>query len=324
MRPTARSFILLLTAAPFFSGCGSRDGEAEIDTAPVPETLLIADRQYLRGSSGQAQETARGVLETDPESFQAHYRLGFYLFFDDLDEAVVHLDKAETLAPRHPGPPFFRGFAAMYDNRFREAEPPFAHGLDLGQRRFGVTLRDTTEVLREAIEAVYARRAHRAVEAFAEASAADPDDAALAYHHAWALHALGDLDAAAEVLRGVVAEEYEVAQAHALLADCLRQMQRRSGAREAAERALELDPHLALAHFVLGELLIADNEFADGFAQLLQAVLDDPTVIRYYESLGSNLNRYQQPKPSGNVLQLMDWATGFLGRHLGWPGHRSR
>lgn len=71
----------------------------------------------------------------------------------------------------------------------------------------------------------------------------------------------GDLDAASDLLRRVLASDPQHVEAHALLSLCLCDLEQLGPALAEAEAALTLDPEEPMAHSAMGSVLLADRKF---------------------------------------------------------------
>jgi len=78
------------------------------------------------------------------------------------------------------------------------------------------------------------------------------------------------------------------------LAKTLATAGKRAEAKNATKRALEIDPHDAHAHDLLGGLLSEEGRFADADRQFNAAIADDPALANAYYNRGLNFLRQQR------------------------------
>jgi tetratricopeptide (TPR) repeat protein len=99
-----------------------------------------------------------------------------------------------------------------------------------------------------------------------------------------ALHRIqnGQIDGAIELLRQLLGDDPDLAQAHALLAICLMSKKRLSAAEHEAKLALMLDPGQELPLFAVANIKLAQRKFKEANEHIDQLLEMDPNHAPYY------------------------------------------
>jgi tetratricopeptide (TPR) repeat protein len=94
-------------------------------------------------------------------------------------------------------------------------------------------------------------------------------------------------DLAIKELKGELLSSPDEPHVHALLAVCLRQLDRNKEALEAARRAVQVGPDYAYAHYVLAGVYDQDDRFKEAEQAIREAIRLDPEDADYYARLAS-------------------------------------
>ena len=97
--------------------------------------LIAADAMQRAGEKRAAVQAVLGGLQRYPDSLALWVGLGNVLAAHDggrlSPPALFAFQRAQRLAPDHPGPPFFLGLAHVRAGDFAAARPLWAHALSL-------------------------------------------------------------------------------------------------------------------------------------------------------------------------------------------------
>lgn len=106
----------------------------QAEFAPGRRYLITADAMSRNGRFASAAAILRGAIRAHPDDPDAWLALGNALVGHAegvaTPAALYAYDKAATLAPGHPGPPFFAGLALAQSGRFAEAREKWQGLLD--------------------------------------------------------------------------------------------------------------------------------------------------------------------------------------------------
>ena len=130
-----------------------------------------------------------------------------------------------------------------------------------------------------------------AAELYRQVLATDPAQVEAHYLLGAACHAMGQLSEAAASLGEALRRRPDLAEVHHQLAVVLAESREPEAAERSIRRALELKPHLAAAHHDLGVLLVEQNrtqEAAVSFRRVVELKPDDPIA---HSDLGAALER---------------------------------
>ncbi len=187
----------------------------------------------------------------------------------------------------------------------------------LTRGRIGYSLPDTSETVRKGLEALDQERFGAAVDAFAEALAADSSRAVVWTLSGMALHRGGAADRAERAALRALELEPGLPAARVLLASAWIAQGKLTEARGELEAVLADHPDLAEAHYGLGVALGKDNDYRASALALWSAVLEDPTVPAYHQALGQILVRMDALDMGTNSLQHAEWVRVFFDRQFG-------
>lgn len=96
--------------------------------------FIAADAMTRAGSSRQAANVMLGATRKAPDNFAMWSGLGLMLAEHDgqvSPAAKFAFERAESLAPAHPGPVFFHGLALIREGKFAEARPFWSEAVEL-------------------------------------------------------------------------------------------------------------------------------------------------------------------------------------------------
>ena len=118
----------------------------------------------------------------------------------------------------------------------------------------------------------------------------------------------GHIDGAIDVLRDILSNDPDLAEAHAYLAICLLKKRRGHAAAQEARIALTLEPESALALYALALSQFAQRQFRAAESHILRLLDLDPNDPRYYLLLVDLYNAIAQKK---KVLPLLQKALAL-------------
>jgi tetratricopeptide (TPR) repeat protein len=308
------SILRVWGVAIILGGCGGQEAQD-----PFAQEIFMADRQWGRGDISMARQTVEGILAQDEESFAARYRLGFWFLEDDPSRALEHLERAASLRPLHPGPPFVIGLIRMTLNELEAAEADLRRGFDLAQAHAGFSWPEADEVVRDGLQALREQRYEEAAVLFSRI-VEERNDARLWFFHATALRRGGEMERAEAVVDRALERRGDYAEARALKAEILRARGQWVEARRELELALAERPELGAAHFQMGLLLLRESEFRDALLSFWWSLLDDPTMPDVHQYAANALFRMQMGRHAQIHLKHVESVKAFRGRYLKLPG----
>lgn len=152
---------------------------------------------FKAGNLAQAATEFKAIADSQPEWPGGHYMLGWtYLKQDKHQEAIAHLRKAYELDSSNPGYQIRLGEAYVAAGRFRDAVA------FLGKIDAGSLPKDQQSFLAQLKAVAYTKTGedNRALNEFAKAAQANPNDAKLQYQYGTAAYNSGDTATAVRVL----------------------------------------------------------------------------------------------------------------------------
>lgn len=219
------------------------DGRSALPHAFLAEVLAAA------GRTQEAQTEAEKAVAMDPDSSWAQYALGIaHAFADEWEQATGPYQKAVLLNPSWPHlyPALIEALRHMGD--YDEALAYCSTLEDLGQGYEAEALSDQGFTLDAAGDK------EGAIEAFYASLAIDDTDDYTQWGLGSILYEQGDYEGALPHLHRAADLAPAEPAYHAWEASCLLELKRYDEAREAAQRALELDPLNEDAQWVLEEV----------------------------------------------------------------------
>jgi TolB-like protein/Tfp pilus assembly protein PilF len=174
---------------------------------------------------------------------------------------------------------------------------------------------------------------------FATVRAVDPDvhEAYLKGRYYWNQRTAEALRAAVVSFEAAIEIDPSYAPAYASLADCYNLLgtvmvaggsprQWRPKAREAAVKALQIDPDLGEAHATLGYVSHYDWEWADAERSLRRAIALNPSYALariWYANLLSSLRRLDEAIEQALIARELDPLSTIVATNVGWVYHRA-
>lgn len=174
---------------------------------------------------------------------------------------------------------------------------------------------------------------------FANVRAVDPDvyEAYLKGRYYWNQRTANSLHAAVAKFEAAVTLDPSYAPAYAALADCYNLLGTvmvaggsprhwRPKAREAAIKALQIEPDLGEAHATLGYVSHYDWEWADAEKSLRRAIALNPSnaLARiWYANLLSSLRRLDEAMEQALIARELDPLSMIVATNVGWVYHRA-
>ena len=175
---------------------------------------------------------------------------------------------------------------------------------------------------------------------FASVRSVGPDvyEAYLKGRYHWNLRTADALRAAVSSFEAAISLDPTYAPAYAALADCYNLLgtvmvadgsprQWRPKAREAAIKALQIDPELGDAHATLGYVSHYDWQWADAERSFRRAISLNPSnaLARiWYANLLSSLRRSDEATEQALIARDLDPLSTIVATNVGWVYHRAR
>ena len=240
----------------------------------------ILERQA--GDFAAARKHLEESITINPDFYNSHYNLGVVLAeLKDLKEAEAQFKKAIELGAVEPEVRFelAKVLRTLGENDAAQEQ------LKLYQQRLKEEADQSLAILKstQAEEAVKTGDNAKAADLFREASAALPNNPALAYRLALTLHALGD----------------------------------NVGERAALEQSIQIDPEFALAQYQLGYLESREGNLAAADEQFGLAVKAAPNFVQAWIALAASLamqSRLQEANEAlDNALKIEPQNASALG-----------
>ena len=248
-------------------------GEAGVADDPVYARALVGQVLFEEQEWALAARLFERALMGSPDYADAHAYLGYAL--DQMgypEDALPHLQQAVALAPNSAVAHTFMGmhYSRLGDVSAARTAFETAYDLDLGNPATCVEIGQTWAAEGRYVAAEIWLR---------EAVSLQPDDPAL-----WEVLARFYLDhhitaagRAVEATEALVRLSADDACAHDLRGWAAFQVGDTDTARESLQRAAQLDPALASAHYHLGRLWVADGEYQQAREALTRALDLDTT-----------------------------------------------
>jgi TolB-like protein/Tfp pilus assembly protein PilF len=174
---------------------------------------------------------------------------------------------------------------------------------------------------------------------FASVRAVDPDvyEAYLKGRYYWNQRTANTLRAAVSSFETAIQLDPTYAPAYAALADCYNLLgtvmvaggsprEWRPKAREAAIKALQLDPDLGEAHATLGYVSHYDWQWSEAEKSLRRAIALNPSnaLARiWYANLLSSLRRLEEATAQALIARELDPLSMIVATNVGWVHHRA-
>lgn len=234
-----------------------------------------------------------------------------------LDEAELQLEKLAAQKPEPAGVERLRGFVYYQQNRLPEAEAAFADAIQQDPADMEATQMRGVALFRmgrpkDAIP--FLEKAHLAV----SSANVDPD-----YVLAVCYLTIGRYDDARHAFAAQYAFQPDSAPAYLLTARMLFHQELSQPAAQAAEKALQIDPRLPLAHRLLGEIALANGHIQGAIAEFQKEQELNPLDGEVYNRLGDayiHSGQYREAQQALDRAVLLEPnATGpyiLLGKAL--------
>ncbi len=227
------------------------------ETTPEVRAALLEGRKH--SADDPFDQAPAAVREPAPEVKALLLEGRKYLADDIYDRAREAFERARTLAPDDPWPPYALGRVELALARALLAEQRFREALKLDPR-FVPALTDLAMVLGST------GNFKESVPLLEQAQAEAPDDLSIRVMLGKSLLGDDQIQRATEVLEGCRrwpgADRVE--ELFVLLGQAYTQAGNYGPAREALEKALQLNPKLALPHFWLSQILMKTGHEAEG------------------------------------------------------------
>jgi len=279
----------------------------------TPEQMLASAKSYIAKQDFDAASIQlKNALQEDANIAEARFLLGrINLRQGNVTGAVKELERAMEL-----------GYAR--DTVAAELAPALVRAgqFDRVLAEFGdprVSEPATVAIVHTALgDAHLARRdVDKAQSAYLEALEANAEEHGARIGFARTAAIKGDLQAAEEAVRQVIARAPQIAEAHALLADLLAGRGDLPGAIAALREAVRLQPGTVASHYALVTLLLRQNAVAEADAALdaMKSAVGKHPFTRYLVALRDyRENRLAEARDA--LMQVLKEAPGLLAAEL--------
>ncbi len=263
--------------------------------------ILYLHVLVLNDDESAARPLAKRLLSTAPSDFMVLYlngvlenRAGNYA------EARPFLEKAVAINPDHYDSRYNLALALVSLNDPKRARVQFEKALALGAPDPGVRF-EYVKTLRTMGETDLAQEQFKIYQQEQKASA----------NRTLAASKMGQADEelksdpkkAAQLYRDALAALPDYALLHYKLSVALDRTGDIDGEREALQKALEIDPRMAIAHRQLGYLAFNDGDFATAETHFRQAVEAAPTFADAWVSLAATLASEARPEEAAEAVK---------------------
>jgi tetratricopeptide (TPR) repeat protein len=238
-------------------------------------------------------ELLQRAAKLNPSSYEVHYDLGSVLAVTGQTERAMHeLRAAEKIRPSEPG--VHDQLAQLFVKSGQEELAKKEHSESIALASRGNAHAKAGEFNAQANQLLAAGNARAAAGAYREALRADPNNPQLHYNLSLALDKLGDQSAERHELERAIQLNPGLAVAHNQLG--ILEMQRgQTGEAEAAfKKAIASDPQYAEAQNNLGVLYNREGKDSDAATLYRQAIANDPKYTKAYVNLGLLLAQHGQ------------------------------
>ncbi|MFZ1971254.1 MAG: tetratricopeptide repeat protein [Candidatus Acidiferrales bacterium] len=240
-----------------------------------------------------AIELLQRAARLNSASYDVHYELGRALAEAGQKERAVHeFQAAETIRP---------SAAEVHDQLARLLEETGQSDLAKKEHAESTALvargdphAEANKSNEEANQMLAAGNARGAANAYREALRADPKNPQLHYNLSIALHRLGDLAAEQRELQKAIELQPDLAVAHNQLGVLALQSNRDAEAEAEFKKAIASDPRDAEAQNNLGILYNREGKDQDAASLYQQAIASDPKYTKAYVNLGLLLAQHEQ------------------------------
>jgi tetratricopeptide (TPR) repeat protein len=276
-----------------------------LDPANDLTRLSLVKTLNILGSYDQALPLIQDYTHRHGQEFEGQWLLGEVLRGQgNYAEAVQPLRRAVLMQPHHYDAQYNLGFVLAKTNQHEEALKCFRTAVQLRpdstQARYQLSL--VLRVLNKPGEA----REQLSLFDEQRQQAARKDVAAVTGGRANERLLSGDASAAVEGYRESLRSDPDNPRTLYNLAVALDRLGNRAGERDALERALRIDPKLAVVHNQLGLLNLQEGKVAEAERLLRQALVLEPQYAEAQNNLGVLYGQQGRPK---EALALFRQAT---------------
>ncbi|MFQ5457785.1 MAG: tetratricopeptide repeat protein [Myxococcota bacterium] len=303
----ARHALLCLTIlAVCFAGACKRETTAE--------DLQEARRLLVTGETEGAIAIYKKVIDTHPESGEAHARLAeIYLNQGEMDLAKPHVDRAVEIAPQDPATNYVRGryllnqrlwvqagqsLELAADENIFNADYQFWLGVALarmGKRDKAILVFQKVLNMKPEYPGAHRQLGHlyftksqfdRSMQEYEDALEDSPDDPEVLKQLALSYHYEQFNDSALKTANHLLEIVPDSAEGYNILGAVAFANQDVDTAQKHFEKAISLDPNLLAAHINLGAIFNSRGEIGKSLAEYETAIRIDPDNIAVQKNLG--------------------------------------
>jgi tetratricopeptide (TPR) repeat protein len=273
-----------------------------LDSSKDEARLALGRALISQQKFSDAQGPLRDYTEHEPRDFQGYYAAGLaYQGLRQWDSAIQMLQKAAQLAPESYEVRYELGLtlAAAGQNERAIRELQVAEKI----RPSAPELHDQlARLLAKTGQEALARKEHAHYAALV--SRGDPDAAAGKFNaQANQLLAAGNAPAAADSYREALRANPKNPQLHYNLSLALDKLDDRAAEQQELEKAIQLDPDLAVAHNQLGVLALQANRTSEAEREFKKAIAGDPRYAEAQNNLGVLYNREGKDQDAATLYQ---------------------
>ncbi len=281
-----------------------------ISPPPPPPTKVVRpaeieamiQRGIARYESQDYQEAIAIFNETlvlDPNNFLVYNARGsVYNALKDYESAIADYTKAIELEPFFPHAPYNRGRTYSFLKRYDEALTDLQKSIDLSSDEFGYRANGN-------IGLIYHKQGQydKSLEAFEKAISFDDTKADTYYLHGETYTALENYEAAITDYQAAITRFSRYDLAYQSLGYAYYKTGQFDQALEALNQALEISPDSPIAHFYLGLVRLATDDF-DGAKAAVEQAVNSITILAEEEQnfilarVRLNLETFAQENPS--------------------------
>lgn len=300
-------------------GCRGQGGGGS-SAAPFSKEILLADSQWARNDVDQAKSTLQGILDKNPDDYDALYRMAFLTLDKDPKSGLEMMKRCAVLRPDYPGPVFMSGMCLLMLRRFAEADDEMGRGFEMALDHAGIVWPENAGVAPDGLVQLRRSRFSDAAKRLADATDDQKSRPEYWFLYATALFRSGSPDSAWTAVGRALDMRGDYAEALALKGEILCARNQYDEARAVLQRALAIRPELGAAHFQMGLVHTRAHEVRDATKSFWWSVLDDPTLPDSHQYVATAFGEMQLSVATPPHLRHLEIVAAFRGRYLKLTG----
>jgi Tfp pilus assembly protein PilF len=301
------------------SGCRGQAGGGDT-TAPFRKEIILADSQWARNDVDLAKSTLQGILDKNPDDYDALYRMAFLTLDADPKAGLEMMTRCAALRPDYPGPVFMSGMCLLMLRQFAKADEEMGQGFEMALDHAGIVWPEKAGVAPDGLVQLRRSRFSEAAKRLAEATGDQKSRPEYWFLYATALFRSGVPDSAWTAVEHALDMRGNYAEALALKGEILCARKQYDTAREVLQEALAIRPELGAAHFQMGLVHAEAHEVRDATKSFWWSVLDDPTLPDSHQYVATAFGEMQLSAATPPHLRHLEIAAAFRGRYLKLTG----